>query len=88
MTKARERVLDATRLPPPEPFERTLAALPGLARGEYLRLLHWREPFPLYAVLPDLGFAYAVRPGGQSPYEILIWRRGDAEAEAAATPRT
>ncbi|BAU46837.1 hypothetical protein SVA_0255 [Sulfurifustis variabilis] len=83
----RERVIDVSALPPPEPLERALAALPALSRGEYLRMLHWREPFPLYAILPDLGFAYAVRAGRRAPYEILIWRRGDAEAEAAASPR-
>lgn len=87
MTMARERVLDVSRLPPPEPLERALAALSELAPGEYLRMLHWREPFPLYAVLADLGFAHAVRRGGEPPYEIRIWRRGDAEAEAAAAPR-
>lgn len=84
MSRARERVLDVTGLPPPEPLERALAALPELGRGEYLRMLHWREPFPLYAILHDLGFAYSVRAGGGTPYEILIWRRGDAEAEAVA----
>lgn len=87
MRKTRERLLDVSALPPPEPFERVLATLPELAPGEYLRMLHWREPFPLYAILPDLGFVYAVRAGHRLPYEILIWRRGDAEAEAAASPR-
>lgn len=82
MTKVRERLLDVSALPPPEPFERVLAALPELGPGEYLRMLHWREPFPLYAVLPELGFAYAVRAVQGLPFEILIWRRGDAAAEA------
>jgi hypothetical protein len=86
MTPRRERLLDVRALPPPEPFEQVLAVLTELAPGEYVRMLHWREPFPLYAVLPELGFMHAVRAGQQVPYEIVIWRRGDAEAETAASP--
>ncbi len=75
--KGRERVLDVSALPPPEPLERALEALDRLAPGEYLRLLHRREPRLLYPQLEARGFCYRVRPGQGVPFEVLIWRKGD-----------
>ncbi len=84
---ARERRLDVQDLEPPEPLERVLAALPGLQPGEYLRMLHRREPLLLYEILEASGYRYAVREGPEAPFEILIWREGDTEAEEAARTR-
>lgn len=69
-----ERLLDVRGLEPPEPMERALAAIAELGPGEALRMVHHREPFPLYAILSQRGFDYrtTVRPDGY--YEILIRR--------------
>lgn len=64
--------LDARQLLPPEPMERTLAALRTLPRGESLRLLLYREPFPLYAVLRREGFAWRCALEADGTYVITI----------------
>ena len=81
---AHERRLDVRELEPPEPLERALAALPGLGPGEYLHMLHRREPLLLYELLESQGFRHCVREGPEAPWEIFIWREGDEEARSAA----
>ncbi len=78
-----ERLVDVSELEPCEPLERALAAADSLRPGEYLRLLHRREPFPLYRILADRGFTHRTVPGERTAFEIFIWRRGDTEARRA-----
>lgn len=66
--------LDARGLAPPEPMQRTLEALESLKHGERLRLLLHREPFPLYAILRERGFAHRAAQLAEDCYEILIWQ--------------
>lgn len=80
---ARARVLDVSGLEPPAPLERVLTELEDLAPGEYLRMLHRREPSLLYPILEQRGFAYRAGPGRTTAFEILIWHRDDAEAARA-----
>ncbi|HJX11124.1 MAG TPA: DUF2249 domain-containing protein, partial [Candidatus Binatia bacterium] len=54
-----ERVLDVSDLPPPEPLEQVTAALGNLAPGDYLRILHRREPLLLYPWLEEHGFVWS-----------------------------
>lgn len=73
-------VLDVRRLAPPEPMEAVLAALAGLQAGDRLRMLHRREPFPLYDLLPRMGYAWKTTEdttAGEVGFEILIWHRDD-----------
>jgi len=81
---APETLLDVSMLEPPEPMERVLAAVDELKAGDYLRLLHRREPFPLYLILEEMGFAYLTRPGRTTAYEVFVWHRGDLSAEQEA----
>lgn len=60
MADAPPRVIDARDLPPPEPMELTLEALDTLPRGEELQLWLNREPFPLYKILANNGYAHRV----------------------------
>lgn len=78
------RVLDVSELAPPEPMERILVEVESLAPGEYLRVLHRREPWPLFPVLEQRGFGHAMRPCHPPGFAILIWRTTDGIAEAAA----
>ena len=80
---AKERRIDARELEPPEPLELALRSAHDLQAGEYLRMLHRREPYPLYRLLREEGFHYSSRPGPECPFEILIWRPDDEEAVAA-----
>ena len=82
----RERVLDVSELEAPEPFRLALAAINELEDGEYLRLCHRREPFPLYETIARMGFSYRVRDGARTKYEILIWRTGDPTLTAHCGP--
>ncbi|ROR29530.1 DUF2249 domain-containing protein [Inmirania thermothiophila] len=86
--QARERVLDVRDLEPCEPLERALEAAAALAPGEYLRLLHRREPHPLYELLARQGLRHRTRRGRQAPVEVLIWREGDAVAARAVEDLT
>ncbi len=79
-----ERILDVSDLEPCEPMERTLAAVGDLGEGDYLRVIHRREPHLLYPVLENMGFAWQCRPGGSSGFEIFIWKKSDRAAATAA----
>jgi uncharacterized protein (DUF2249 family) len=83
-----ERILDVSDLEPCEPMERTLQAVGDLGEGEYLCLIHRREPHLLYPVLDKMGFAWRTRPGGASQFEIFIWKRIDRAAGSAVALRT
>lgn len=78
------RILDVSELAPPEPMERILAELESLAAGEYLRVLHRREPWPLFPLLEQRGFRHDMRQRQPPGFAILIWRAADNVAEAAA----
>lgn len=68
------RALDVRGLPPCEPLERILAALDDLPADETLDVLIHREPFPLYALLAERGFAWRTEAAGEA-FRVLIARR-------------
>ncbi|MFA7097629.1 MAG: DUF2249 domain-containing protein [Gammaproteobacteria bacterium] len=79
-----EVILDVSGLEPPEPLVLTLAAAERLPQGQYLRMLHRREPCLLFGYLEQRGFSWRMREGKTTAYEVLIWRNGDTLAEEAA----
>lgn len=79
-----EHSLNVSDLEPCEPLERTLEAITLLETGDYLRVLHRREPHLLYPMLEQGGFAWYTKPGRTTRFEILIWHQGDHSAETAA----
>ncbi len=83
-----ERILDVSDLEPCEPMERTLQAVGDLNEGDYLRVIHRREPHLLYPVLEKMGFDWRSRPGGASEFEIFIWKRADRMAGSAVMLQT
>lgn len=74
--------LDVSSLEPPEPMERVLEALAGLAEDHRLRVLHRREPFPLYDLLRRMGYAWETT-GADGRFEILIWREDPCPASVS-----
>ena len=80
---AREHLLDATDMEPPEPLVRALELIDGLGKGDYVRFRHQREPFLLYDNLKQGNFSFISCTGSDVEYEVFIWREGDAEAQAA-----
>ena len=70
---SRSKVLDVSDLEPPEPMTRVVEALCTLSRDEHLIMRHRHEPMPLFGILEEMGFRYAVRPGEFTAVEIVIW---------------
>ena len=73
-----EREVDVRWLQPPEPFERIVAALTTLQRGERLRVLIHREPQPLYQMLRNNGFRYRTEQTPEGLFRIVIRHAGSA----------
>ena len=74
----RDKVLDVSELPAPEPLERVLTELGALEPGTRLRVLHHREPLLLYDWLREHGYEWITQPGEATPFEIVIWRADDS----------
>lgn len=70
-----EVVIDVCGLEPPEPLERVLDALSRLEPGHRLRVVIGREPFPLYRILENNGYAYQTHSREDYLYDILIWEK-------------
>jgi uncharacterized protein (DUF2249 family) len=68
-----EQRLDVSALEPPEPLERILDALADLPAGDWLRVRHRREPYPLYGMLRNMHYHWHTRSHGPDDFEILIW---------------
>lgn len=75
MNHGGDLVLDVCGLEPPEPLERVLDALSRLESGRRLRVVIGREPFPLYRILENNGYAYRTSSREDYLYEILIWEK-------------
>lgn len=73
---------DVQDLPAPEPMNAVLTAIDALNEGDYVRMQHRMEPVHLYGVLRDMGFEHRLFLEGEAPYEIMIFRKADAEAQA------
>ncbi|MBU0500580.1 MAG: DUF2249 domain-containing protein [Gammaproteobacteria bacterium] len=71
-----ERILDVSTLEAPEPLERILDGLAEMSPGDWLRVLHRREPYPLYNMLRNMGYNWSALPGTITAIEILIWPEG------------
>jgi len=66
--------LDVRGLPPPEPFERIIRALQSLPADGTLQVLIHREPFPLYEMLANAGYAWQTTALADGDYQILLTR--------------
>ncbi|MFW2374371.1 MAG: DUF2249 domain-containing protein [Gammaproteobacteria bacterium] len=77
---AKEIVLDVHNLQPPEPMEKAIDALDTLAAGEYLKMIHRMQPFPLFNILTENNFKYRVMPGDKG-FNIYIWKMDDKDSE-------
>ncbi len=70
--QAREILIDARGLEPPEPMEKVLQTLALLRPGQTIQLLLHREPFPLYPILAQHGYRHETRMAADGSYVILI----------------
>lgn len=81
---AQERFLDVSDLEPPAPLFDTLEEAGTLTSGEYLHMMHRRDPCLLRDHLDQQGFGYIVHSHQDGCVQTFIWRSGDSEAETAA----
>ena len=65
-------LVDARWLPPPEPMEKVLLALDALKPGQRIRFLLHREPYPLYGMLENMGYAHHTHMIEDGCFEFLI----------------
>jgi uncharacterized protein (DUF2249 family) len=72
-----EILLDVHDMQPPAPMELAMDALQKLKDGEYIKMIHRMQPFPLYNILYDNGFQYKVTTGTVSAFDIYIWKVSD-----------
>lgn len=74
-TARADKIIDARRMEPPEPFVLTLEALDKIPVGGKLLLLLAREPHPLYRALDINGFLHQTERTPDGTVEILIWHK-------------
>lgn len=72
--------LDVSMLEPCEPLEQTLEAIKRLNPGDYLHVLHRREPHLLYPLLEKSGYSWRCLSDQPGRYDIFIWRTDDIAA--------
>lgn len=70
-----ERLLDVRELAPPLPLEQILDALDTLLEDDWLRVRLIREPYPLYAMLRQMGFAWDSQ-WFNNDFILRIWHTG------------
>ncbi len=77
----KEQVLDVRMLPAPEPFQKVMQALAVLPKNRILRMVHRREPFPLFKVLSENNWHYRTLNLYPDEFDILIWRGDEPSSE-------
>ncbi len=75
--------LDTRELEPPEPLMLATQALGRLVAGQYLHMLHRREPRLLYPELEARHFCQRTVHEAVDLVHVLIWSEGDDVAEQA-----
>ena len=74
--------LDVCELEPPEPMAKILNQLQQLPLNTALRVQHRRQPFPLYSLLAEMGFAHQCLELGYCDFAIYIWPDSDQQLQA------
>lgn len=81
----KEITLDVRNLEHPEPFEMAVAAMEELRPEDgskalkYVRMIHRREPFPLYELLDKKGFRRKTITLNESLFNIIFWDPANPE---------
>jgi uncharacterized protein (DUF2249 family) len=67
--------LDVSELEPPQPMTEILTALSELGPDRFLKVIHRREPFPLYPKLNAAGWEYYCHSLASDNFHIYIYRQ-------------
>ena len=76
--------IDGREMQPPEPFERTIAAIERMPRGHALVLLAPCEPRPLFRFLRLNGYDYSCAFVRDGWFEVRMWHSADTAESSAA----
>jgi uncharacterized protein (DUF2249 family) len=76
---SKEILLEVHDLQPPQPMELALDALDKLQLGEYIKMVHRMQPFPLFKILDENSFRYRVTDSDTSAFDIYIWHASDKQ---------
>ncbi len=74
--------LNVSALAPPEPMQMILSSLATLPNDAVLKVVHRREPFPLYEQLIANGWLYHSKQVAEEKFEIYIVNKKDKLAFA------
>ncbi|MCU7836036.1 MAG: DUF2249 domain-containing protein [gamma proteobacterium symbiont of Taylorina sp.] len=78
---AKELLIDVSEYEAPRPFEEVVKLVSQLKSGEYIRMLHRKEPLPLIQMLQENGYECRMFPGQQVEWEIIIWNSQDISVQ-------
>ncbi len=66
--------IDVRDLPPPEPFEIIIKTLKDLDKGDSVKVIHRRIPYPLFEVIEKQGFLFEYSEISDGIFHIIITR--------------
>ncbi|WP_085297032.1 DUF2249 domain-containing protein [Cognaticolwellia mytili] len=69
--------VNVSALAPPEPMQVILSSLATLPNGAVLKVVHRREPFPLYEQLVATGWLYHCKRLAEESFAIYIANEKD-----------
>ena len=73
----KELFINVSELEAPEPFSEILYLTKELKQNSYIRVVHRKEPFPLYDILHENGFDFYTVKMSNSKFNIFIWQSSD-----------
>ncbi len=71
--------LDVSEMAPPEPYRQAVEALIEMPHGSLLKMVHRKEPYPLYQTAAEMGFYHKTTYLDDGVVQILFWHKDDSE---------
>ncbi len=69
-----EIIIDVSSLPPPEPMQQIITTLAQLNADQYLKVIHSRQPFPLFEKLINAGWDYQCNEVSANLFHLYIFK--------------
>lgn len=73
-----ELLIDVSEFDPPKPFQDVVQLVLNMKKGQYIRMLHRKKPYPLLEMLQKEGYMCVVKAGKNSQWEVIIWNKNDS----------
>ncbi len=72
-----ELFIDVSDYEAPQPFEEVVQLLKEMSQGEYIHMLHRKQPLPLIQFLQENGFESRLKQELNGFWAVFIWRKND-----------